>query len=142
MMVLIFVLSPLESSGANIRRKVRQRPQFEGAEHLVMMDALFVYGSLLEELKRREILGHRVEVVAARLEGFERGRARYYFLIPAEGATTVGMVMLGLTDDDWRRLDAYEEVPILYTREQVEVETAKGRLWCWVYRPKPECIKQ
>ncbi len=42
--------------------------------------ALFVYGSLLEEAKRREILGHRVAVVEARLEGFERRRARYFYI--------------------------------------------------------------
>ncbi len=104
--------------------------------------ALFVYGSLLEEAKRRKILGHRVEVVAARLEGFERRRARYFYIARAAGVVTVGMVMLGLTDEDWHRLDAYEEVPTLYTREEIEIVTTEGPLRCWVYLPTPECIKQ
>ena len=89
-----------------------------------------------------EILGHRVEVIAARLDGFERRRARYFYIARAEGAVTVGMVMLGLTDEDWHRLDAYEEVPTLYTREEIEVVTPEGPLRCWVYLPTPECIKQ
>jgi len=104
--------------------------------------ALFVYGSLLEEAKRQEILGHRVEVIDARLNGFERRRARYFYLAPSKGAVTLGMVMLGLTDEDWHRLDAYEEVPILYTRDEMEVVSPDGQLRCWVYLPTPECIKQ
>ena len=104
-------------------------------------DALFVYGSLLEETKRLEILGHRVEVQDARLDGFERGRARYFYIARAEGAVTLGMVMLGLTEEDWRRLDAYEDVPALYTREEIAVVTSEGPLRCWVYLPTLKCIK-
>ena len=104
--------------------------------------ALFVYGSLLAEEMRERILGHRVEVIEARLRGFERRRARYYYIARADGAETVGMVMFGLTDEDWRRLDAYEQVPRLYTREEMEVVTSGGLLRCWVYLPTPNCIKQ
>ncbi len=111
-----------------------------GTKHLY--DALFVYGSLLEDATRERILGHRIEVIEARLNGFERRRARYYYIVRAEGAETVGMVLLGLTVEDWRRLDAYEEVPRLYTREDVEVVTSDGPLRCWVYLPTPNCIKQ
>ncbi len=102
-------------------------------------DALFVYGSLLEEAKRQEIVGHRVEVIEARLDGFERRRGRYYYIVRAEGSETVGMIMLGLTSEDWPRLDAYEEVPRLYTREEVEVVTSADPLRCWVYLPTPRC---
>jgi gamma-glutamylcyclotransferase (GGCT)/AIG2-like uncharacterized protein YtfP len=52
------------------------------------------------------------------------------------------MIMLGLTEEDWRRLDAYEEVPSLYTREQMEVVTSDGPTQCWVYLPTAKCIKQ
>jgi gamma-glutamylcyclotransferase (GGCT)/AIG2-like uncharacterized protein YtfP len=104
-------------------------------------DALFVYGSLLEEAKRMEILGHRVEVVEARLAGFERRRARYFYIARAESAETSGLIMLNLTDAGWRRLDAYEEVPTLYTREEVEVATSEGMVRCWVYLPTPKCLK-
>jgi gamma-glutamylcyclotransferase (GGCT)/AIG2-like uncharacterized protein YtfP len=107
-----------------------------------LKDALFVYGSLLEEAQREDILGHRVEVIEARLAGFERRRARFYYITRAEGAETPGLIMFGLTGEDWRRLDAYEEVPRLYTREEVEILTATVRFRCWVYLPTPNCIKQ
>lgn len=103
-------------------------------------DTLFVYGTLLEEATRAWILGHRVEVIEARLHGFERRRARYHYIMRSEGAETPGLVMLGLTEEDWRRLDAYEEVPRLYSREEVEVFTADGPLRCWVYLPAPNWI--
>lgn len=102
--------------------------------------ALFVYGSLLEEATREQLLGHRVEVVEARLLGFERRKSRYNYIVRADGAETVGMVMLGLTAEDWQRLDAYEEVPSLYTRGEVEVITADGPRRCWVYLPTTKCI--
>ena len=105
------------------------------------LDALFVYGSLLEETKRDEILDHRVEVIPARLDGYQRGRGKYFYLERADGISTRGLIMLGLGDEDWRRLDAYEELPILYTREQVEVTTADAILLCWVYLPTLNCIK-
>ena len=103
-------------------------------------DALFVYGSLLDEAKRVEILGHRVEVIAARLAGFERRRGRYFYIAPAAEAETSGLIMLGLSEEDWHRLDAYEELPDLYTREEVEVFTDGGVLGCWLYLPTAKCL--
>jgi len=103
-------------------------------------DRLFVYGSLLDEAKRREILGRAVEVSEAQLAGFERRRAKYFYLVAADGASTSGLLMLNLTHSDWRQLDAYEEVPELYTREEVEVSTSNGPVRCWVYLPTPRCI--
>jgi len=103
-------------------------------------DALFVYGSLLDEAKRVEILGHRVEVIEAHLDGFERRRGRYYYIVRADGAETRGLVMLTLTEEDWHCLDAYEEVPDLYTREEVGVDIHDRALRCWAYLPTAKCI--
>jgi len=104
--------------------------------------ALFVYGSLLAEEMRERILGHRVEVIEARLPGFQRRRGKYYYIARAEGAETVGIVMCGLTAEDWRRLDEYEVVPFLYSREEIEVVTSDGPRRCWVYLPTLNCMKQ
>ncbi|HVN27423.1 MAG TPA: gamma-glutamylcyclotransferase family protein [Candidatus Binataceae bacterium] len=106
-----------------------------------MHDALFVYGSLLAEAKRSEILGHRVEVMEARVDGFERRRGRYFYIVRAAGASTAGLIMRNLSQADWRRLDIYEEVPTLYTREEVEVTTSAGILRCWVYLPTRELVQ-
>jgi gamma-glutamylcyclotransferase (GGCT)/AIG2-like uncharacterized protein YtfP len=102
--------------------------------------ALFVYGSLLDAAKRVEILGHGVEVIEARLPGFQRSRGKYYYIARAEGAETVGMVMCGLNAEDWRCLDEYEEVPLLYSREEIEVVTSGSLLRCWVYLPTAKCM--
>jgi gamma-glutamylcyclotransferase (GGCT)/AIG2-like uncharacterized protein YtfP len=106
-----------------------------------LRDALFAYGTLLKEARRREVLGHEVDVIEARLDGFARGRARYNYIARAEGAQTPGLIMLGLNEEDWRRLDEYEELPVLYTREEIEVETSEGMVRCWVYLPTAECLK-
>jgi len=105
-----------------------------------MGDALFAYGTLLEEARRIEVLGHGVEVIEARLDGFQRGRARYNYIVRADGAQTPGLIMVGLTEEDFRRLDAYEELPTLYTREKIEVATSDGMVRCWVYFPTAECL--
>ncbi len=108
---------------------------------ILARNALFVYGSLLDAAKREAILGHQVEVIEARLPGFERRRARYFYIVHAADAETAGAIMLNLTPEDWRCLDAYEEVPHLYTREEIEVVTSDGLLRCWVYLPTPKCLK-
>ena len=106
----------------------------------LVRDALFVYGSLLDEAKRTDILGHRAEVIDARLEGFERRRGRYFYIVRAKSSSTPGLVMLDLDAEDLACLDAYEELPTLYTREKVEVDSANGPMRCWVYLPTRKCI--
>ncbi|WP_424668236.1 gamma-glutamylcyclotransferase family protein [Candidatus Binatus sp.] len=42
----------------------------------------------------------------------------------------------GLTARDFTILDAYEDVPTLYTRERIEVVAADARkISCWIYLP-------
>ncbi len=99
-------------------------------------DALFVYGTLLEKAFRERMLGRAVEALAARLPGFQRGCTRHFYIVPREGAVTDGLILLGLTPDDFAMLDEYEEVPTLYTRERMEALDAEGRaIRCWVYLP-------
>jgi len=94
---------------------------------------LFAYGTLIDAATRAELLGHRVDVVEARLIGYERRRSRYHYLAKKAGAVTDGVILMGLTADDFGILDAYEEVPHLYTRELIETETSDGLVRCWVY---------
>lgn len=99
-------------------------------------DALFVYGTLVEPAIRERLLGRRVEAIAARLAGFERGRRQHFYLARRVGAETVGMVLLGLTARDFEVLDDYEDVPRLYTRGRIEVAAEGGApIRCWVYLP-------
>jgi gamma-glutamylcyclotransferase (GGCT)/AIG2-like uncharacterized protein YtfP len=97
---------------------------------------LFVYGSLLDAAHREQVLGRGVPTMAATIRDYERGRKRYFYLRKRQGIDTPGLVLLDLTERDFTLIDVYESVPILYTREQVEVFDSDGmRLRCWAYLP-------
>ncbi len=97
---------------------------------------LFVYGSLIDPIHRAEVLGHLAAGVPAILQGFVRGRSRHWYVSRREGAETAGLVLTDLDARDFAALDRYEDVPTLYTREQVEVVAMNGALIrCWVYLP-------
>ncbi len=97
---------------------------------------LFVYGSLMDPADRLRLLTRPIEAIPARLDGYVRGRKRYYFVAKQADAVTEGAILEGLTARDLAILDDYEEVPTLYTRERVEVVAADARrIECWIYLP-------
>jgi gamma-glutamylcyclotransferase (GGCT)/AIG2-like uncharacterized protein YtfP len=97
---------------------------------------LFVYGSLLDSARRDGIIGHPVETAPAVLHGYERGRARYFYIREEPGQSIAGLLLLNLTPHDFRKLDCYEEIPRLYTRTKVVVSDTEGiPRRCWVYLP-------
>lgn len=100
--------------------------------------ALFVYGSLLDAAHRAALLGREVAAAPARLEGYERRRGRYFYIVARAGVETLGLVLSELGERDFAVLDCYEDVPRLYTRVKVEVADGGGAaLRCWVYLPTP-----
>ncbi|MGH7931595.1 MAG: gamma-glutamylcyclotransferase family protein [Candidatus Binataceae bacterium] len=102
---------------------------------------LFVYGSLIDESRRMELLGRQVESLRVTLKDYERGRARYYYIVKRPGIDTPGLVLFALTPGDFAALDRYEDVPRLYTRAKIEVVGEDGaRLGCWVYLPTQRAI--
>ena len=97
---------------------------------------LFVYGSLMNPAERLRLLHRPIEAVPGSLPGYWRGQKRYHFVVKQADATTDGAILEGLGPSDFAILDAYEEVPRLYTRERIEVLTADGRpIECWIYMP-------
>ncbi len=97
---------------------------------------LFVYGSLIDPVRREEIIGRRVETKPALIRDYERGRTRYFYIRKRPGVTTAGLLILNLTPHDFRALDRYEEIPRLYTCEKVEVlDSAGNPVQCWAYLP-------
>ena len=97
---------------------------------------LFVYGSLLDEMHREEVIGRRVETIAANLHDYERGRARHYYVRRKMGSVTSGFLLLNLSARDFATLDRYEEIPLLYTRAKITVAIAnEDRARCWIYLP-------
>lgn len=105
--------------------------------------ALFVYGSLIDHDRRLEIVGRPVRAVAARLPGYERGRARYFYIVPKVGEEVAGLILMDLTAEDFSRLDRCEEVPRLYTRELITaIDRAGSAIGCWCYLPASGSITQ
>jgi len=99
-------------------------------------ELLFVYGSLMNPAERVRLLKRPIEASPARLPDYERGQKRYYFVAPRTDAITDGAILEGLGPRDFAILDAYEEVPRLYTRDRIEVLAADGRtITCWIYLP-------
>ena len=97
---------------------------------------LFVYGSLLDPIRREKIIGRPVEAMPAMLHDYEVGRAHYFHIRKRPGFNTAGSLLLNLTPRDFQALDRYEEIPRLYTREKVEVFDEGGNpIKCWVYLP-------
>jgi Gamma-glutamyl cyclotransferase, AIG2-like len=101
-----------------------------------MQFPLFIYGSLLDPEHRARIIGRPIEVIPATLRGYDRGKRRYWFIRRSPGAVTPGALLNGLDAADLATLDAYEEVPELYTRERVIVSVDGGILReSWVFLP-------
>jgi gamma-glutamylcyclotransferase (GGCT)/AIG2-like uncharacterized protein YtfP len=97
---------------------------------------VFVYGSLLDRKRQREIVARELRMLPATLPGFERRHARYFYIVPNGGAETNGAILTDLNAADLLLLDRYECVPDLYTREIVTAHTAaNGRITCWCYMP-------
>lgn len=97
---------------------------------------LFVYGTLMNPAERLRLLGRPIDASPARLPGYTRGRKRYYFVATQADAVTDGAILEGLSARDFEILDAYEDVPTLYTRERIEVLGADARkIECWIYLP-------
>jgi hypothetical protein len=102
---------------------------------------LFVYGSLIEEARRIELLGRSVATAPAVLHGYAVGRTRYFYIRPQPDTVTTGMLLLDLSVHDFRELDRYEEIPVLYVRDKIVVVDAAGQLQrCWVYLPTPRTL--
>jgi gamma-glutamylcyclotransferase (GGCT)/AIG2-like uncharacterized protein YtfP len=97
---------------------------------------LFIYGSLLDADRRAEIIGRTSCGIPAVLHGYERAKHRYWFIRAREGAIVSGAILTDLTPAELATLDAYEEVPDLYTRERVSVTLAGNSIReCLVYLP-------
>jgi|ERR1700722_12521869 gamma-glutamylcyclotransferase (GGCT)/AIG2-like uncharacterized protein YtfP len=101
-----------------------------------MQFPLFIYGSLIDPEHRAEIIGRPIEALQATLNGYERGKRRYWYIRTRSDAAVEGAILTGLTVTEFATLDEYEEVPTLYTRERISVTLGDGsECECWVYLP-------
>jgi gamma-glutamylcyclotransferase (GGCT)/AIG2-like uncharacterized protein YtfP len=89
---------------------------------------VFVYGTLVDPRRLREVLGHAPpgEVLRARLRGYRRVTTpayEYPFVVEDPDASVEGLVVMDLAAPELESLDAYEDVAGgVYCRVPVEVE--------------------
>jgi gamma-glutamylcyclotransferase (GGCT)/AIG2-like uncharacterized protein YtfP len=84
---------------------------------------------------RRQLLGREVGTIPAILNNYERRRGRYFYLASSPGSLVQGLVVTELTKGEFEMLDRYEDVPTLYIRDRIRVESKGVQTECWVYLP-------
>jgi gamma-glutamylcyclotransferase (GGCT)/AIG2-like uncharacterized protein YtfP len=101
------------------------------------MNALFAYGSLMFPEVTSIVLGRNVnddDFLDAMLRHYRRvaiPERSYPTCIKFAGSSVKGTVILNLSEDDLKKLDAYEES--FYRRMEVNVETARGSISAYAY---------
>ncbi|MEC3954011.1 gamma-glutamylcyclotransferase family protein [Nocardia sp. CDC153] len=104
-------------------------------------DPLFVYGTLRFGEVLAELIGRVPEMESARVPGRRAaalpGRA-YPGLIAAGGGVTEGFLLTGLTADDWRVLDAFEDDEYDLVPVSVTVGERVGYAWTYLWTVEVE----
>jgi len=103
---------------------------------------VFAYGTLCVREIMERIVGRPHALLPAVLQGYSRRSLKdraYPALVHDPSTSTRGMLYLGLSDEELRKLDDYEGRE--YDRELVEAETRHGPTSCFVYVLSPRHAK-
>lgn len=116
---------------------------------------LFVYGTLMEGAVQSRVLGRVCAHRAAHLKNYRVHYGAWPYALESEGDTATGIILMGLTDADFIKLDAYEREPTpdhpdgeIYIRRPVPVMDGDGAaIEVWAYFPllhkwRPEWLEQ
>lgn len=99
--------------------------------------ALFVYGTLCHPPLLQAVLGRQANVSPAVLAGYTTYRAKdvnYPVLRPQAGAEVQGLLVEGLSKEDYSRLNTYEGL-FHYSPQVVSVRSALGDVTATAYMP-------
>ena len=84
--------------------------------------ATFVWGKLMSPHFIEELLGHALPFCPAEIQGYARvPSGDFYALRKRRGATTQGVVLLGLSEKDVAGLNEYEQIPDVMDRRRIMV---------------------
>lgn len=103
-------------------------------------EATFVWGKLMNPHFIRKLLGHALAFCPAEIRGYARiPSGDFYVLKKKEGATTQGVVLLGLSAKDREGLDTYEQIPNVMERRRIMVTigTMKRRAFFYIKKGTP-----
>lgn len=101
---------------------------------------VFTYGTLMFDDVWRAVVGRLNASLPGQLGGYEAWKiAGQVFpgMAPATGHEVSGRVWQKVTDEELKRLDAFESG--IYHREMINVKTAGGGIDCWVYLMRADC---
>lgn len=89
---------------------------------------LFAYGTLMADRNVQMLLGRKVKATSATLHNYLRVAPTWSFpfIVQQNGVACLGVVLNGLTTEDWAILDNFEDEGNLYWRREVEVILEDG----------------
>jgi hypothetical protein len=124
--VLLDVVHP---EGRRVTRQILEDPK-----------ATFVWGKLMSPHFIGKLLGRPLPFCPAEIKGYARvPSGDFYALKKKRGATTQGVVLLGLSEKDVAGLNAYEQVPHVMERRRTTVTmgTVKRRTFFYIRKGTP-----
>jgi len=97
--------------------------------------ALFVYGTLLDDVRVEAVTGRRFPRRVARLEDYERiaPAGGYPYVVARPGHAVEGALLEDIDAESLRALDHYEDEGRLYVRRTVTVTVDGNRIACETY---------
>ncbi|MFC1888401.1 gamma-glutamylcyclotransferase [Thermodesulfobacteriota bacterium] len=110
-------------------------------DYLGGLSNLFVCGALMDPGFVADLLGHPVAGAFAVALDYARGYEevdgeKVHFMTPEKGGVLPGMVWLDLSDEDVRCFEAFEQVPRLRERVDLEVRVGDILLPAFTYMKK------
>ncbi|HPN83870.1 MAG TPA: gamma-glutamylcyclotransferase [Victivallales bacterium] len=96
---------------------------------------LFVYGILMVDSNLQMLLKRIPKSTQAELHNFMRLEPKWSFpfIVKYHGAVTHGKILKGITKDEIKTLDEFEDEGRLYKRQTVVARTANARQRCMAY---------
>lgn len=99
------------------------------------MEKIFAYGTLLEPDIQLQLFGRQLEAESTALLNNYRKytHEKYPYILPSKGSLVEGKIIF-LTKAELEIADRWEEVPVAYTRQKVQVKEGNHTLTeVWAY---------
>ena len=124
-----YLLEVVHPEGRRVAREILEDPR-----------ATFVWGKLMSPHFIRKLLGHSLPFCPAEIQGYARvPSGDFYALRKKIGATTQGVVLLGLSEKDVAGLNEYEQIPHVMERRRrmVTMGTLKRQTFFYIKKGTP-----
>lgn len=97
----------------------------------------FAWGFLMDPRFIRKLLGHKAAFAPAVLKGWKRSAEGDSFRLgKREGGVVTGVVLIGLSEKDIVKLDAFERTPDVMIKRRVKVLIGDRKAGAFIYLNK------